>query len=92
MCQSLFFNKVAGLEPAIYVKKETLIQVFSCESCEIFTTNTFFYRKPLVAASANYVNNIPSLSKKSSGMKIKTPYKVRHVIPDALLKPGFPSR
>ena len=54
--------------------------------------NTFFYRKPLVAASANYVNNIPSLSKKSSGMKIKAPYKVRHAIPDALLKPGFPSR
>ena len=31
LCQSLFFNKVAGLRP---VKKETLAQVFSCEFCE----------------------------------------------------------
>ena len=30
MCQSLLFNKVAGL------KKQTLAQVFSCEFCEIF--------------------------------------------------------
>ena len=31
--QSLFFNKVAGLrpEPCIFIKKETLEQVFSCE-------------------------------------------------------------
>ena len=39
LCQSLFF------------KKETLAQVFSCEFCGIFK-NTFFYRTPLVAASA----------------------------------------
>ena len=45
LCQSLFFNKVAG-----FFKKETLIQVFSCEFCEIFKNN-FFYRTPLVAAS-----------------------------------------
>ena len=31
-------------------KKETQAQVFSCEFCEIFK-NTFFYRKPPVAAS-----------------------------------------
>ena len=36
LCQSLFFNKVAGLR-----KKETLTRVFSCEFCEIFK-NTFF--------------------------------------------------
>ena len=41
-CFRVSFNKVAGLEPAIYVKKESLIQVFSCESCEIFIMNTFF--------------------------------------------------
>ena len=35
LCQSLFFNKVAGLT------LETLAQVFSCEFCEIFK-NTFF--------------------------------------------------
>ena len=35
LCQSLFFNKVAG-----WPKKETLAQVFSCEFCEIIK-NTF---------------------------------------------------
>ena len=34
----------------IFIKKETLAQVFSCEFCEI-SKNTFFYRSPLVAAS-----------------------------------------
>ena len=38
MCQSLFFNKVSGL------------QVFSSEFCEI-SKNNFFYRTPPVAAS-----------------------------------------
>ena len=50
LCQSLFFNKVAGLRPATLLKKETLAQVFSCEFCEI-SKNTFFQRTPLVAAS-----------------------------------------
>ena len=64
LCQSLFFNKVAGLRPITllkmrlwhrcfpdnFIKKETLAQVFSCEFCEI--SNTFFHRTPLVAASA----------------------------------------
>ena len=46
LCQSLFFNKVAGLRPATllkkklwhtcnFIKKDTLAQVFSCEFCEI---------------------------------------------------------
>ena len=48
LCQSLFFNKVAG-RPATLLKK-TLAQVFSCEFCEI-SKNTFFYRTPPVAAS-----------------------------------------
>ena len=46
LCQSLFFNKVAGLMPAALLKKETLVEVFSSEICEIFK-NTFFYRTPL---------------------------------------------
>ena len=37
-CQSLFFNKVAGLN---FIKKETVAQVFSYEFCEIFK-NSFF--------------------------------------------------
>ena len=44
MCQSLFFNKIAGLRP------ETLAQVFSCEFCKT-SKNTFSYRTPRVAAS-----------------------------------------
>ena len=49
LCQSLFFNKVAG--PACnFIKKETLAQVFSCEFYEI-SKNTFFHRTPLMAAS-----------------------------------------
>ena len=44
LCQSLFFNKVAGLRPG------TLIHVVFCEFCEILK-NTFFYRTPVAAAS-----------------------------------------
>ena len=35
-----------------FINKETLAEVFSCEFCEI-SKNTFPYRTPLVAASAN---------------------------------------
>ena len=41
LCQSLFFNKVAGL---------SLAQVFFCEVCEIFK-NIFLYRTPPKAGS-----------------------------------------
>ena len=41
LCQSLFFNKVAGLTPANFIKKEALAQVFCREFCEI-SKNTFF--------------------------------------------------
>ena len=34
-----------------FIKKETLAQVFSYEICKI-SKNNFFYRTPLVAASA----------------------------------------
>ena len=52
LCQSLFFNKVAGLMPEAcnFIKKTNLAQVFSCESCEI-SMNTFCRRTPPVAAS-----------------------------------------
>ena len=36
-----------------FIKKETLEQVLSCESCEI-SKNTFLHRTPLVAASMIY--------------------------------------
>ena len=49
LCQSLFFNKVAGAA-SNFIKKETLAQVFSCEFCKIFK-KSFSYRTPPVAAS-----------------------------------------
>ena len=48
LCQSLFFDKVAGLRPGTLLKKETLAQLFSCEFREI-CKNTFPYRTPPVA-------------------------------------------
>ena len=52
LCQNPFFNKAADLraQGCIFIKKETLAQVFSCEFCEI-SKNTFFHRTSLVAAS-----------------------------------------
>ena len=50
LCESFFFNKVAGLRPAKFIEKEILAQVFSCKFCEI-SKNTFFHRTSLVAAS-----------------------------------------
>ena len=47
--QSLFFKKVAGGD-CNFIKKETLVQVFSCEFCEI-SKNTFLTKTPPVAAS-----------------------------------------
>ena len=41
LCQRLFFNNVSGLRPATLLKKESLIQVFSHEFCEI-SKNSFF--------------------------------------------------
>ena len=40
-------------EACKFIKKETLVQVFSCEFCEI-SNNTFCYRTPPVAASVSY--------------------------------------
>ena len=49
LCQSLFFNKVAGLRP----KKETLVQVFSCEFCE--SSRTPFFTEHRKAAASEYL-------------------------------------
>ena len=52
LCQSLFFNKVPGirLEVCSFIKKETLVQVFSYEFCEI-SKNTFFTERLWATAS-----------------------------------------
>ena len=47
LCQSLFFNKVAGN----FLKNETLAQLFSCEFSKIFENIFFSYRTPPVATS-----------------------------------------
>ena len=46
------FTKFTVKHPcqSLFIKKETLAQVFYCEFCGI-SQNTFFYRTPLVAAS-----------------------------------------
>ena len=51
LCQSLFFNNVAGLRPATLLKNETVAQVFSFEFCKI--SKTFSYRTPPVAPSGH---------------------------------------
>ena len=43
-------HRINGLIPATLFKEEALVQVFSCEFCEI-SKNTFLQRTPLVAAS-----------------------------------------
>ena len=48
--QSFFFNKVVGVR-LFFIKRKALVQVFSCEFCEI-PKNIFSYRTPPVAASA----------------------------------------
>ena len=52
LCQSLFFNKVAGLRPTTLLKKETLAQVFSCVFCKI-SENIFFTEHLRKNASVN---------------------------------------
>ena len=56
LCQSLFFNKVAGLRPMAcnFIKKETLAQAFFCEFCKTFK-NTFFTEHLRTTASADYM-------------------------------------
>ena len=53
LCQSFFFNKVAGLRPATLLKKRLW---HKCEICEI-PKNTFSYRTPPIAASSLFSEN-----------------------------------
>ena len=64
LCQSLFFNKVAGLRPATLLKKETLAQVFSCEFYEI-SKNTIFTEHLWTTASV-YLNFLRSFESSGS--------------------------
>ena len=68
LCWSLFLNKVT--KACNFIKKETLVQVFSCEFCEI-SKNIFFHRTPPVAASSlsKYGSQKNSPKKCSGGRK-----------------------
>ena len=65
MCQSPFFNKVAGFMNAILLKIETLAQMFFYEFYEI-SKNTFYYRTPLVAASRDFRFNFSAISSETN--------------------------
>ena len=52
LCLRLFFNKAVGLSTCNFIEKETLIQVLSCEFCEI-SKNTFFTEHLWATASGN---------------------------------------
>ena len=54
LCQSLFFNKVAGLRPATLLKNR-LVQVFSYEFREI-SKNNFFAEHLWMTASDNVLS------------------------------------
>ena len=55
LCQSPFFNKVAGVRPATSLKKEALAEVFSCEFCET-SKNIFFIKHFWTTASVYWIN------------------------------------
>ena len=68
LCQSLFFNNVAGLRPATLLKKSLWHRCFPMNFVKFLRT-PFFYRRPLVAAyefCARFVASI-CLSKVNSG-------------------------
>ena len=67
--QGLFFNKVVGLRPANFIKKETLAQLFSCDFCEIFKS-TFLTVHIWTTASAFLKNWIREEKKKGSSTGI----------------------
>ena len=59
LCQSLFFNKVAGL--CNFIKNKTLVQVFSCEFLEIFN-NTLFTEHLRTTASVASIYSATGVS------------------------------
>ena len=77
LCQSLFFNKVAGLRPATLLKKRPGTDVFTCEFCEI-SKNTSLDRTSLVAASelcalSIYINTLKKIRKEYCLFNYKNP-------------------
>ena len=50
-CRSLFFNKAADMRPVTLLKKETLAEVFSCESWVTF--KNVFFAEPLQESASD---------------------------------------
>ena len=48
LCQRLLFNK--GAEACNLIKKESLVQVFSCKFCKISKNNLFYRTQPVPAS------------------------------------------
>ena len=82
LCQSLFYNKVAGLRPQAcnFIIKEPLAQVFSYEFCAIFK-NTFSYRTPLLAASVLAPPKLLTYSLQSKFFDISQPLRCFTILP-----------
>ena len=59
LCQSLFFDKVAGTRAATLLKKETLAPVVSWEFCDIL--NNFSPEHQLATTSECFPVNFPKL-------------------------------
>ena len=59
MCQSLFFNKVAGLRPATLLKKRLWHRCFPVNFVKFIRT-PFLHRTPPVAASVTMLGEIAS--------------------------------
>ena len=59
LCQSFCFNKVTGFRPQTcnFIKKETLVLMFSCEFYEI-SKSTFFTEPLQTTASGDYFKKL----------------------------------
>ena len=67
LCQSLFFNKVAGLRPATLLKRDSGADVFSCEFWEIFKNTIFIEHLWMTAyVYSKWVINLENFSFNSS--------------------------
>ena len=67
LCQSHFLNKVAGIRPSIWSKKETLAWMFSCEFAKLLRALLFIQH--LVTASAFWSLNFKFFFKRRNHEK-----------------------
>ena len=68
-CARVSFLKKLQAKACDFIKKDTLAHVFSREFCEI-SKNIFFYRTPLVAASAIVIHLVRIIFTTAKEIKI----------------------